>query len=549
MPIVVKKVRRLGAGGGGAAAGGEKGTSSLRPEFAEKTPGCAKACPNHHDVRAAVMTIAQAEARGKSLDAAFEEAFYILADKNPLPASVSRACPHQCEDQCLRTQLDAPVSINALERFIGDFALEKRLPLKRATDERHSEQIAVIGSGPGALSCAYQLTRRGYPVTMLEAFPEPGGMLRYGIPPHRAPRHILEAEIDRLRGLGVEIQCNVAVGKDVSYEDLRARYAAIFVGIRAGWDARLDLPGADAPNVLSAIEFLHRVNAGEAFAIGGSAVVIGGSDTALDAARVAVRLGARTTVVFRKTLQEMPAGRREVEEAQREGVQIECQATPSAIVVEAGRAAGLRCGRSAGEAEAAGEFVVAADTIIAATKPERDTAGLAALCDADGRIAANEVGETGVANTFVGGDDLELGIGATAVFRGRRAAEVIHARFRGLPLPPAAAPPAIEKDRMRLDHYPKQSRADQTTVSVAERLAAPAQEVVLPISAEQAVAEAKRCLSCGLCFACDTCWKYCQEQAIVRPPEKGQAYRIKLEFCTGCKKCAEECPCGYIDMR
>ena len=546
MPIVVKKVRRLGGGGGGGMSGGDKGGSPLRPEFVEKTPGCAKACPNHHDVRAAVMTIAQAEARGKSLDAAFEEAFYILAEKNPLPASISRACPHQCEDQCIRTYLDAPVSINALERFIGDFAVQKQLPLKRATDEHHPEQVAVVGSGPAALSCAYQLVRRGYPVTVLEAFAKPGGTLRYGIPPHRAPREILEAEIARLQALGVEIQCNVAVGKDVAYEELRSRYAAIFVGIRAGWEAKLDLPGADAKNVLSAIEFLHRVNAGEPFAIGASAVVVGGGDVALDAARVAVRLGARTTLVFRKPREEMPVAPAEVEEAEREGVHLECRATPAAVTVEGEAATGLRCVRAGDAGE---EFFVVADTIIVAAKPERDTAGLAALCGPDGHIATDPAGETNVSNTFVAGDDLELGIGAAALFRGRRAAEVIHARFRGLPLEPAVAPPAIEKDRLRLDHYPKQPRGEQATVAVAERLAEPIQEVALPIGAEQVVAEAKRCLSCGLCFACDTCWKYCQEQAIVRPAEKGQAYRIKLEFCTGCKKCAEECPCGYIDMR
>jgi dissimilatory sulfite reductase flavoprotein subunit len=550
VPIVVKKVRRLGAGGGGA--GGSGTTSSLRPEFVPKTPTCSKACPNHHDIRAILTTISQAEAHGKSREDAFQEAFYLLADKNPLPASTSRACPHQCEIQCTRAHLDGSVSIHSLERFLGDFALEKDLPLKLLSEERFPEKIAVIGSGPGGLSCAYQMARRGYAVTVFEAFPKLGGMLRYGLPAHRLPRQILDAEIDRLLALGIEMRCGTAIGKDVAYEDLRQHYVAIFVGMRAQTGVRLGLAGDDAPNVLSAIEFLHRVNTGENPAIGESAVVVGGGDVAVDAARVAVRLGARTTMLFRKSLQEMPACESAVEEAQREGVRIECFAVPSAVVTEGSRATGLNWLRTAtreGDVSGAAEFFVGASIIIVAAKPERDVAGLAALEDGSGQISVNDLGETAIPNTFAAGDDLELGIVSTAIFRGRRAAETMHARFRGMTPDAVPAPPVIAHDRMRLDYYPKQSRIETATVPVAERLADPDREVTLGWSSDQAVSEAKRCLSCGLCFACDTCWKYCQEQAVLKPATKGQPYRFKLEFCQGCKKCAEECPCGYIEMR
>ncbi|HYL81017.1 MAG TPA: FAD-dependent oxidoreductase, partial [Candidatus Acidoferrum sp.] len=213
MPIVVKKVRRLGAGGGGG--GGRGTTSSLRPEFAPKTPACSKACPNHHDIRAILTTIAQAQACGKSFEDAFQEAFYLLAENNPLPATSSRACPHQCEIHCTRAHLDGSVSINALERFLGDFALERNLPLRRLTEERFAEKIAVIGSGPGGLSCAYQMARRGYGVTVFEAFPKLGGMLRYGIPAFRVSRRILDAEIERLAALGIEFRCDATIGKDL----------------------------------------------------------------------------------------------------------------------------------------------------------------------------------------------------------------------------------------------------------------------------------------------------------------------------------------------
>ena len=248
----------------------------------------------------------------------------------------------------------------------------------------------------------------------------------------------------------------------------------------------------------------------------------------------------------------MPASGPEVEEAQREGVRIECLAVPSAVVIDGGRATGLTCLRMEapeGGAPGAAEFFVGASTVIVAAKPERDLTGLAALEGGSGRISVNDLGETAIPNTFAAGDDLELGIVSTALFRGHRAAETMHARFRGMAPDAVSAPPVIAHDRMRMDYYPKQPRTETATVPVAERLADPDREVNLGWSSDQAVTEAKRCLSCGLCFACDTCWKYCQEQAVLKPATKGEPYRFKLEFCQGCKKCAEECPCGYIEMR
>ena len=550
MPIVVKKVRKLGAGG--ASAGGDRSTSSLRPEFVQKTPACSKACPNHHDIRAILTTIAQAEAYGKTCDQAFAEAFYLLADLNPLPASCGRACPHQCELQCSRLDVDESVSINCLERYVGDYALEKKLPLKPLTEDRHPERIAVIGSGPAGLSCAYQMTRRGYSVTVFEAFPRPGGMLRYGLPSYRLPRQVLDGEITRLGSLGVEFRCNTALGKEVTLDSLRREYSAIFVGIRAQHEVKLGLPGEDALNVLSAAEFLHRVNGGEPLEVGERVLIVGGSDTAVDAARVARRLGARVTVVSRRTAQEMPAVRHEVEEAQREGVRIEGLAVPSAIVTEAGRAAGLTCRREtpSGQPDSGeSEFFLPADTIIVATKPERDYTSLEALCGEGGTLATTDQGETIVPGTFAASDDLDLGIVSTALYRGRRAAETIHTRFRGIQESAPIVPPVIGKDKMRLSYYAKQPRTPLATIPVEERLHRSEQEVNLGLTEAQVITEARRCLSCGLCFECDTCWQYCQEQAIQKPVEKGSPYRIKLEFCTGCKKCAEQCPCGYIEMR
>jgi Pyruvate/2-oxoacid:ferredoxin oxidoreductase delta subunit len=192
---------------------------------------------------------------------------------------------------------------------------------------------------------------------------------------------------------------------------------------------------------------------------------------------------------------------------------------------------------------------VPADTIIAAISQETEFAGLEPLRSEGGGLRVDDRGETPVPGTFAGGDVLELGIVTTAIYHGRRAAETIHARLRGLPAEAAFAPPVITRERMRLDYYPKQARAAAETVPVAERLQDPHREVNLGLTREQAIAEAKRCMSCGLCFDCGNCWKYCQDQAVIKPLERSQLYRFKLEFCTGCKKCAEECPCGYIEMR
>jgi NADPH-dependent glutamate synthase beta subunit-like oxidoreductase len=556
--VVVKKTRRLGAGGASVAT--DKVTSPLRPLFVLKTPPCSDACPNHTDIRGILTTIGQAEKKGITYDEAFEKAFYLVTEKNPLPSVCGRVCPHLCEAACNRAHLDAPASINCLERFVGDFALEKNLPLKPLTEDRNPEKIAVIGSGPAGLSCAYQLARRGYPVTVFEAFPKPGGMLRYGIPAYRLPHHVLDAEIARILSLGVELRCNTIVGKDVPYQDLQQAHAAIFVGIGAHKGLRLGVPGEDAKNVLSGVEFLHRVNAGERLDVGDTVVVVGGGDTAVDAARVAARLGAKTTILYRRTIQEMPAIKQEVEEAEREGIEIKFLAAPSAVVTEDGHATGLTCLRmELGEPDKSGrrrpvpipgsEFFMGASTIIAAISQAPDFDGLESFKGERGGIPVDGTGETSVPGTFAGGDVLELGIVTTAIYHGRRAAETIHARLRGIPLEAAPAPPVIPHDKLRLDFYPKQPRAETASVPVAERFQDPDREVNLGMTREQAIAEAQRCLSCGLCFECDNCWKYCQDQAVIKPFEKGQPYRFKLEFCQGCKKCAEECPCGYIEMR
>ncbi len=556
-----------GSGGGGSEI------SPLRPRYVESLPPCTGNCPSGNDIRGWLTVISLREKLGLSLDEACEQAFRIEMETNPFPSVMGRVCPHPCETGCNRGQKDGPVGINSVERFFGDYAIEHGLKAEPIEGEGPKDQkVAVIGGGPSGLSCAYQLARHGYQVTVFESLPKAGGMLRYGIPVYRLPRDILDAEIQRIADLGVEIKCDVKIGKDVTWEGIRKDFDAVYVAIGAHQGKHLGIPGEEGPGIWTGTEFLNHANSGKKVELGTNVVVIGGGDTAIDAARVSKRLiadsaamasklGAKVTILYRRTRAEMPAIDREIDEALEEDIAIEYLAAPAEVIRnDDGSLKAMVVQRmELGEPDDSGRrrpvpiegdtHELPVETVITAVSQKPDLAAVNSDELGDGWLNSDDWGFTGIDGVWTGGDNINLGIATTSIGQARKAAEAIHAHFQGAELKAEGKIEMIRAEKLKIDWYEPIDRTQRRVLPAEERLAKPFEEVDLGLTHDDALAEISRCFSCGKCFGCENCWMYCQNNvfAKAKEPVLGHFFDIAhKEKCDGCKKCWEECPCGFI---
>lgn len=508
---------------------GGRETSILRPRYRELTPPCKDTCPSSIDIRKYLTTIAQSPGYKRQYKDAFNIAWEVITEKNPFPAITGRVCPHPCEDECNRKGKDEAISINSFERFIGDWGIENNLKYKRLYNDIFPEKIAIIGGGPSGLSCAFQLARRGYKVFIFEQKEKLGGMLRYGIPRYRLPLEILDAEIQRVLDLGISVECNKKIGIDELKD-----FSAIYVAIGAQRGVSLNVKGCDKPNVISGITFLNMINSEKDVSIGKDVIVIGGGNSAIDAARSAKRLLSNVTILYRRTRNEMPAIKEEVEEAEKEGIKIEFLVGPMEITN-----GGIRCIRMelTGEDESkrpkplpipGSDFDIKADTIIASISQIPDFEGLEGLND-NGWISVDEEHRTKIENVFAGGDAVnKLKFVTDAIGEGCKSALAIDEHLREKKTQKPFKMQVIKYTNMNLTYYESLTRKNVE-------------------NQDDAIYESKRCLSCGLCFDCDNCYVLCSDSAVKKLP-KGLHYEFILSNCQGCKKCQEECPCGYIEM-
>lgn len=529
------------------------------PEQVEKRPPCQAGCPNGNDIRGWVGLIAQHQKIGISREEAYTRAWHQLVERNPFPAALGRVCPHPCEAHCSRGEREGAVEINALERFLGDWAIERRLPLPMIAAGSQPESIGVVGAGPAGLSFAYQMARRGYRVTVYEKSSRPGGMLMHGIPEYRLPEDIVEAEVQRILDLGVGLRLNTCVGRDVTLRELRARHPVLFLGIGAQGAKSLGIPGEEGPGVWTGTAFLDQLNRGERVDLGRKVVVVGGGNTAIDAARAARRLGAEVTLLYRRTRGEMPAIEEEVEDAIGEHVRIVFLAAPVEIHREGNRPRSVtvqemalgqpdRSGRRAPVPVPGATREIEADSVIVAVSQEPEWMGLDEVRPQGPWLEPGADGQV-EAGIWAGGDALGLGIAGLAIFHGRQAAEAVHARLRGVPAEAVtAARPSIAPGSVRTDYYEEQFPVSAPRRSHDETQGDLDLEVTQTISEEAFLREASRCFSCGLCFGCQQCWTFCNPGSFSRLSEvkPGMYFALNLDRCEGCGKCIEVCPCGYV---
>jgi NADPH-dependent glutamate synthase beta subunit-like oxidoreductase len=463
---------------------------------------------------------------------------------------MGRVCYHPCETACNRAQLDEAVGINAVERFVGDEAIRRGWTVERLAPPS-TKRVLVVGAGPSGLSAAYHLARLGHGVTVRDAGPAPGGMMRFGIPKYRLPREVLDAEIQRIVDIGVRIELDSKV-EDILEAKEEGGFDAAFLAVGAHLGKRAYIPAGSAAHILDAVSLLRSMEGEERPLLGRRVVVYGGGNTAMDAARTAKRLGAEEAiVVYRRTRDRMPAHDFEVEEAEQEGVLMKWLSTITRA--EEGRLLVERMELDeAGFPQPTGEVEeLEADSLVLALGQETDLSlldGAPGLEVNDGVVQVGPDMMTGSPGIFAGGDMVPAERTVTvAVGHGKTAARCIDAWLRGTSEATSLARELADFERLNPWYYSDAPRSLQPQLELARRQST-FEEVVGGLDESTALFEARRCMSCGNCFSCDNCYGVCPDNAVLKLDDPAEPYAIDYDFCKGCGICAAECPCGAIEM-
>jgi 2-oxoacid:acceptor oxidoreductase delta subunit (pyruvate/2-ketoisovalerate family) len=511
-----------------------------RPVYLDRLPPCNHQCPAGENIQAWLF-------HAESGD--YEQAWRKLVEDNPFPATMGRVCYHSCEGACNRAKLDAPVGINSVEGFLGDQAIAQGW--KFAVPATASgKKVLVVGAGPSGLSAAYHLARMGHQVTVHEAGPMPGGMMRFGIPKYRLPRQVLDAEVQRIVDLGVTIQYNTKVANVLDSRRMGG-FDAVFLAVGAHIAKRAFIPAGDSARVLDAVSVLRSMEGEDKPMLGRRVVVYGGGNTAIDMARTAKRLGAtEAIIVYRRNREKMPAHDFEVEEALQEGVMIKWlstikQAGESSITVE------KMALDEKGFPQPTGEFeTLEADSVVLALGQDVDLSlieGVSGLTVDDGVVQVNPQMMTGHAGIFAGGDMVPAERNVTvAIGHGKKAARNIDAWLRGDAYVPKAKSEIASFDKLNTWYYSDAPKTVRPMLDIIRRKST-FEEVQGGLDETNALFEARRCLSCGNCFECDNCYGVCPDNAVIKHGP-GKRFDFNLDYCKGCGICVAECPCGAIKM-